>query len=129
MTLWEGESPMDGSRDDWVEKEKIVLSDYKTKEEMHALMVEKGFQLKSEEEIEAMKLQKQKEQIEEKEQQAERLKEKKRQREERRLAFEREQKEKREREDVKGNIKEEYDRGESMKEGREPGIKMKNEEL
>mmetsp|Transcript_31442 Transcript_31442/g.58115 ORF Transcript_31442/g.58115 Transcript_31442/m.58115 type:complete len:175 (-) Transcript_31442:462-986(-) len=54
MTIYEGESV--DTRDDWEEKEQIVLSDYKTKEEMHALMVEKGFQLKSEEEIVAMKL-------------------------------------------------------------------------
>lgn len=127
MTLWEGESPMDSSRDDWVEKEKIVLSDYKTKEEMHALMVEKGFQLKSEEEIEALKLQKQKEQREEKEQKAERLEEKKRQREQRRLANERAERE--EGEYVRGEIKEEYERQERMKEGREPGMKMKKEEL
>lgn len=63
MTIYEGET-----EHDWEEKEKIVLSDYKTQEEMHALMVEKGFQLKSEEEIEAMKLAKQKAADEEQEQ-------------------------------------------------------------
>jgi len=36
----------------------VKLSDYKTKEEMHALMVEKGFERKSEDEIEAMKVEK-----------------------------------------------------------------------
>jgi hypothetical protein len=42
-----------------VEKEKIILSDYKTKEEMHALMIEKGFTLKSEQEMNEMRLRKQ----------------------------------------------------------------------
>mmetsp|Transcript_23 Transcript_23/g.63 ORF Transcript_23/g.63 Transcript_23/m.63 type:complete len:146 (+) Transcript_23:193-630(+) len=56
MTVWEGDS-MD-ARKDWVEREKIVLSNYNTKEELHALMVEKGFQPKSEEEIEAARVQK-----------------------------------------------------------------------
>ena len=40
MTIFEGESAE--ARDDWEEKEKITLSDLTTKEEMHALMVEKG---------------------------------------------------------------------------------------
>lgn len=37
--------------DDGTEKEKITLSDLKTKNEMHAMMSEKGFVKKSEEEI------------------------------------------------------------------------------
>jgi len=41
--------------DDGEETEKIVLSDYQTKEEMHSMMLEKGFTLKSEEEIAALK--------------------------------------------------------------------------
>lgn len=40
---------------DGEEQEQITLSDYKTKEEMHALMVEKGFVKKSEEEIAEMR--------------------------------------------------------------------------
>lgn len=36
-------------------QEEVLLSDYKTKEEMHALMVEKGFEKMSEEEIAAMR--------------------------------------------------------------------------
>ena len=36
---------------DGEEQEQITLSDYKSKEEMHALMVEKGFVKKSDEEI------------------------------------------------------------------------------
>lgn len=35
------------------EREKVTLSDLKTKEEMHEMMVEKGFVRKSDEEIEA----------------------------------------------------------------------------
>jgi hypothetical protein len=38
-----------------IEREKVVLSDLSTKEDMHRLMVEKGFQRKSEEEIARMK--------------------------------------------------------------------------
>ena len=37
MTIYEGEA-----EGDWAESEKVVLSDIETKEEMHALMVEKG---------------------------------------------------------------------------------------
>lgn len=81
MTIYEGESSVD-TRDDWVEKEKIVLSDYKTKDEMHSLMVEKGFQLKSDEEIEAMKLQKQKQAAEEEELKAKKREETRKKREE-----------------------------------------------
>lgn len=40
---------------DGEEQEQITLSDYKTKEEMHALMVEKGFVKKSDEEIAEMR--------------------------------------------------------------------------
>mmetsp|Transcript_3139 Transcript_3139/g.4827 ORF Transcript_3139/g.4827 Transcript_3139/m.4827 type:complete len:163 (-) Transcript_3139:243-731(-) len=59
MTIYESddgdeEASGGGGEESWVEREQIVLSDYKTKEEMHALMVEKGFQLKSPEEIEAI---------------------------------------------------------------------------
>lgn len=39
---------------DGQEQEQVTLSDYKTKEEMHALMVEKGFIRKSQEEIEEL---------------------------------------------------------------------------
>lgn len=41
--------------DDGEETEKITLSEVKTKPEMHAMMVEKGFGKKSEEEIEEVK--------------------------------------------------------------------------
>jgi acyl-CoA reductase-like NAD-dependent aldehyde dehydrogenase len=41
--------------EDEEEVEKITLSDYATKEEMHALFVEKGFTLKTPEEIEKVK--------------------------------------------------------------------------
>lgn len=91
MTIWEGESR--DARDAWVEKEQIVLSDYKTKEEMHALMVEKGFQLKPEEEIEALKLQKQKEKAEEEEKKAKRAEERRKSREEMRLKKEKQREE------------------------------------
>jgi hypothetical protein len=40
---------------DGIEQEQITLSDYATKEEMHALMVEKGFIKKKEEEIVELK--------------------------------------------------------------------------
>lgn len=51
---------------DGEEQEQITLSDFKTKEEMHALMVEKGFVKKSEEEIAEMRrLNKEKEDEEE----------------------------------------------------------------
>jgi len=56
MTIYQSDDGEEGG-EGWVEKEKIVLSDYETKEEMHALMVEKGFQLKTPEEIEAMQQQ------------------------------------------------------------------------
>lgn len=56
MTIYESSDDGDksGEESGWVEKEQIVLSDYKTKEEMHALMVQKGFQLKSPEEVEVI---------------------------------------------------------------------------
>ncbi|KAK1732504.1 hypothetical protein QTG54_016787 [Skeletonema marinoi] len=58
MTIYEsGDDDDEGEEESWVEKEQIVLSDYKTKDEMHALMVEKGFQLKSPEEVEAIQQQ------------------------------------------------------------------------
>eukprot|EP00577_Skeletonema_sp_RCC1716_P027211 CAMPEP_0113402016 /NCGR_PEP_ID=MMETSP0013_2-20120614/17023_1 /TAXON_ID=2843 ORGANISM="Skeletonema costatum, Strain 1716" /NCGR_SAMPLE_ID=MMETSP0013_2 /ASSEMBLY_ACC=CAM_ASM_000158 /LENGTH=147 /DNA_ID=CAMNT_0000287307 /DNA_START=35 /DNA_END=475 /DNA_ORIENTATION=+ /assembly_acc=CAM_ASM_000158 len=58
MTIYESADDDDeGGEESWVEKEQIVLSDYKTKDEMHALMVEKGFQLKSPEEVEAIQQQ------------------------------------------------------------------------
>lgn len=41
--------------EDGEEKEKITLSDMKTKPEMHTMMIEKGFVKKSEEEIAEMK--------------------------------------------------------------------------
>lgn len=41
--------------DDGVEREKITLSNYKTKPDMHKLMVEKGFERMSEEEIQEMR--------------------------------------------------------------------------
>mmetsp|Transcript_24088 Transcript_24088/g.37151 ORF Transcript_24088/g.37151 Transcript_24088/m.37151 type:complete len:86 (+) Transcript_24088:241-498(+) len=41
--------------DDGVEIERVVLSNYPTKEAMHALMIEKGFIRKRPKEIEAMK--------------------------------------------------------------------------
>jgi hypothetical protein len=41
--------------EDGVEREKVVLSDISTKEEMHRMMVEKGFQRKSDEEIARIK--------------------------------------------------------------------------
>jgi hypothetical protein len=49
--------------EDGKEVEQVTLSEYKTKEEMHALMQDKGFVKKSEEEIEAQRrfLQQQKE--------------------------------------------------------------------
>jgi len=62
MTIWEGESNLD-----WVEKERIVLSNYKTKQELHALMVEKGFQLRPKEEIERVRHQRQEERVKEEE--------------------------------------------------------------
>merc|ERR1712029_460335 len=71
MTIYEGEEGA-ANKEDWVEKEKITLSDYKTKEEMNALMVEKGFHLKTAEEIEAIKMQKQKDEAEEARKRAER---------------------------------------------------------
>jgi len=37
------------------EKEKIILSDYKTKDDMHKLFVDKGFERKTEEEIRKLK--------------------------------------------------------------------------
>lgn len=67
-----------------VEKEKIVLSDYKTKDEMHALMVEKGFELKSEAELNDLKLRKQTVAEEEEKKRAEQREEVSRQREKRR---------------------------------------------
>lgn len=42
------------------EVEQVTLSDYKTKEEMHALMVDKGFVKRSEEEIAERRLQREK---------------------------------------------------------------------
>ena len=44
--------------EDGVEREKVVLSDISTKEEMHRMMIEKGFQRKSEEEIARIKAEK-----------------------------------------------------------------------
>lgn len=41
--------------EDGAEREKVVLSDITTKEEMHRLMIEKGFRRKSEEEIARIK--------------------------------------------------------------------------
>jgi len=57
MTIYESGDGDDDEEESWVEKEQVVLSDYKTKDEMHALMVEKGFQLKSPEEVEAIQQQ------------------------------------------------------------------------
>eukprot|EP00584_Thalassiosira_punctigera_P002325 CAMPEP_0172538236 /NCGR_PEP_ID=MMETSP1067-20121228/9667_1 /TAXON_ID=265564 ORGANISM="Thalassiosira punctigera, Strain Tpunct2005C2" /NCGR_SAMPLE_ID=MMETSP1067 /ASSEMBLY_ACC=CAM_ASM_000444 /LENGTH=176 /DNA_ID=CAMNT_0013323691 /DNA_START=152 /DNA_END=682 /DNA_ORIENTATION=+ len=70
MTIWEAgydNGGVDGDRERWEEVEKITLSDYKTKVEMHALFIEKGFQMKSEEELAAWKIQKEKEAEEERE--------------------------------------------------------------
>ncbi|KAL7547210.1 hypothetical protein ACHAWF_010526 [Thalassiosira exigua] len=56
MTVFEGGDDDDVERGEgggWAEKEKVTLSDYKTKEEMHALMVEKGFVLRTEDELAA----------------------------------------------------------------------------
>ncbi len=64
-----------------VEKEKIILSDYKTKEEMHALMIEKGFTLKSEQEMNEMRLRKQTELEDEERQRVKQREEVQRQRE------------------------------------------------
>jgi len=57
MTIYESGDDDEDEEESWVENEQIVLSDYKTKDEMHALMVEKGFQLKSPEEVEAIQQQ------------------------------------------------------------------------
>ena len=60
------------------EKEKVTLSDYKEKVDMHAMMVEKGFVKKTEEEIEQVKVEikerKSKEEEERKRKREERLK-------------------------------------------------------
>eukprot|EP01082_Thalassiosira_pseudonana_P006967 g14926.t1 g14926 contig21:173539-174825(-) len=61
LTIYEGEGE---EVEGWVEKEKIVLSELETKEEMHALMVDKGFELRSEEEIAERKAEKEKEEKE-----------------------------------------------------------------
>lgn len=45
----------DGEEEEEQEREKVSLSDYNTKEEMHAMMVEKSFTKKTDEEIEAVK--------------------------------------------------------------------------
>ena len=45
LTIYDGEE----------EKEKVTLSEYKEKDEMHAMMIEKGFTKKSDEEIEQVK--------------------------------------------------------------------------
>lgn len=117
MTIYEGNSG--DIYEDMEEKEKIVLSDYKTKEEMHALMVEKGFQLKPAEEIEAMMLQKQKENEEEAQRKAERKDATRIKREEAQKKRADAQKQKEEgdladremkkKEDVRGKVKEAFD--------------------
>mmetsp|Transcript_1397 Transcript_1397/g.2935 ORF Transcript_1397/g.2935 Transcript_1397/m.2935 type:complete len:120 (-) Transcript_1397:187-546(-) len=119
MTLYEGESS-DVWEDGMEEVEQIVLSDYKTKEEMHALMVEKGFQLKSPDEIEAMKLKKQKEAAEEEEKKTKR-------REENRIRREESRRKKEEEKKIKEEEKEKEDAvvGEQTKEAHA----MKKEEL
>mmetsp|Transcript_31043 Transcript_31043/g.65513 ORF Transcript_31043/g.65513 Transcript_31043/m.65513 type:complete len:109 (-) Transcript_31043:240-566(-) len=75
MTIYDGEE----------EKEQIVLSDYKTKEEMHVLMVEKGFQRKSDEEIAEMMAQKDKEAAEEAQRKHQEREERRRQQKERQM--------------------------------------------
>lgn len=134
MTIYEGESQSDVGEDGMEEKEKIVLSDYKTKEEMHALMVEKGFQMKSDEEIEAMKLQKQKEAAEEAERKAKQREEMRIKREE---AKRKREEEKRAREEIERKEMEEKVEGEEEVDGADDGKeqmvnggnKMKKEEL
>jgi len=71
------------------EKEKVTLSEYKEKDEMHAMMIEKGFVKKSDEEIELVK-------IEIEKRKAEEVAERERKREERRKLQERRRKEKEE---------------------------------
>lgn len=71
------------------EKEKVTLSDYKEKDEMHAMMIEKGFTKKSDEEIEQVKLDIEKRKAEE-------AAERERKREERRKLQEQRRKEKEE---------------------------------
>jgi len=71
------------------EKEKVTLSEYKEKDEMHAMMIEKGFVKKSDEEIELVK-------IEIEKRKAEEVAERERKREERRKLQEQRRKEKEE---------------------------------
>lgn len=130
MTIYEYEGEMkdDTIWEDMEEKEQIVLSDYNTKEEMHALMVEKGFELKSPEEIEAMKLQKQKEAAEEAEQKAKRREETRIRREESQKKREQDQKKQSEEEEESKKVEEEA-REEVEKMEEENYEKMKKEEL
>jgi len=70
--------------EDGEEKEKITLSDVKTKPEMHAMMLEKGFEKKSEEEIEDLKKQKEEEKVKEEEERRRAREERQKKAEERR---------------------------------------------
>eukprot|EP00578_Thalassiosira_sp_NH16_P011678 CAMPEP_0181124710 /NCGR_PEP_ID=MMETSP1071-20121207/26635_1 /TAXON_ID=35127 /ORGANISM="Thalassiosira sp., Strain NH16" /LENGTH=196 /DNA_ID=CAMNT_0023210051 /DNA_START=152 /DNA_END=743 /DNA_ORIENTATION=+ len=131
MTIYEGESMSAVGVDGMEEKEKIVLSDYKTKEEMHALMIEKGFQLKSEEELEAMKIRKQKEAAEEAERKAKRKEEMriKREMKQAQKKLEEEEKEKA-REEMEGKGEEGEGVADIEKEQTiDQGNKVENEEL
>ena len=74
------------------EKEKVTLSDYKEKEEMHAMMVEKGFAKKTNEEIEQVKAEIKERKLKEDEERKRKREERLKQHEQRRL--EREAKEK-----------------------------------
>lgn len=79
---------------DGEEQDSVTLSDFNTKEEMHQLMVDKGFEKKSEEEIVVMKEEKRKLQEEEEKKKKEARERKMRERTEAREKKERERKEK-----------------------------------
>lgn len=98
LTVYVGESY--DARDSWEVKEAHTLSDYKTKGEIHALMIERGFTLKSDEELEEMKRQKQREKEEELERQRLEKEEEERKREERRAKMEKQFAEKKVREET-----------------------------
>lgn len=67
------------------EKEKVTLSDYKEKEDMHAMMVEKGFVKKTDEEIEQVKAETKERKLKEDEERKRKREERLKQQEQRRL--------------------------------------------
>ena len=67
------------------EEKEVTLSDYKEKEEMHAMMVEKGFVKKTDEEIEQVKAEIKERKLKEDEERKRKREERMKQQEQRRL--------------------------------------------